>query len=72
VLPDYVGGQAERPVGAAINRPEVVVPAALGVRPHGLDGVGPAIHEEIVELPHHVGGRRQLRFHAFAPEGLGP
>ena len=35
-------------------RPVIVVAAAQRVRPEGLNGVGPPVHEQPAELPGHV------------------
>jgi hypothetical protein len=48
--------------GLLVRGPVVVMPAASRVRPVGLEGVGPAVHEEVEVVRHHSGGRFQRSF----------
>jgi hypothetical protein len=47
--------------GLLVQGPLVVMSAASRVRPVGLEGVGPAVHEEVEVARHHSGGRFQTK-----------
>ena len=57
MAPDGVRRQAETLAGFLVRGPEVVMPAASRVRPVGLEGVGPPVHEEAEVVRHHAGWR---------------
>jgi hypothetical protein len=69
VATDCVRCQAEPLAGFLVLGPIVVMPAALRVRPAGLKGVGPPVHEEAEVIRHHAGGRFETKpLHLLLPE----
>src|SRR5713226_5860155 len=53
-VPPYCSGGEFRWLSTILRfRPVVVVAAAIRVRPHGLNGIGPPVHEQLAELPGH-------------------
>jgi hypothetical protein len=61
VAADCVGRQAEALAGFLVLGAVVVMPATFQVRPIGLEGVGPAVDEEVKVVRHYAGGRFETK-----------
>src|SRR5580698_3958658 len=69
VAPEDVRRQAEALPGFLVRGPEVIMPAAIRVRPVRLQGVGPPVHKEAEVVRHHTGWRFQTKLpHSLLPE----
>lgn len=42
--------------GPSVLGTVVVMPSTIGARPVGLEGVGPAVHDQVEVIRHHTGG----------------
>jgi hypothetical protein len=69
VAADCVQRQAHPLTGFLVLGTVVVIPGTFRVGSVGLEGVGPAIHEEVNVVRHHAGGRFETKIlHFLLPE----